>query len=80
MSVIDALGWTATVIFAASYFFRTQERLRTAQMVAAVLWTIYGMSIGAPPVIVANILVLSAAAWTTLRARRVREEQLTIDN
>ena len=68
MNAIDGLGWAATAIFSASYFCRTQERLRTVQMVAAVLWTIYGISIGASPVIVANVLVLSAAAWTTLRA------------
>jgi hypothetical protein len=49
-------------------------------MVAAVLWTIYGVSIGASPVIVANVLVLSAAGWTTLRTRRAREEQWTTDN
>jgi hypothetical protein len=73
MSAVDGLGWAATAIFATSYFCRTQERLRTMQMVAAVLWTVYGISIRASPVIVANVLVLSAAAWTTRRARRARE-------
>jgi len=30
----------------------------------------YGLLMGAPPVVVANVLVLSAAAWKGLRARR----------
>jgi len=33
------------------------------------LWVIYGVLISASPVIVANILVFSAAAWTLIRAR-----------
>jgi hypothetical protein len=44
--------------------------LRFLQMSGAILWTVYGVLIGAPPVIAANILVFSAAAWTTLRVRR----------
>ncbi len=67
MSVIDGLGWIATSVIVASYFCRTLERLRAVQMAAAVVWTIYGISIGAPPVIAANVLVLAAAAWTLYR-------------
>jgi uncharacterized protein with PQ loop repeat len=36
-------------------------------MLGALLWVVYGMLIRASPVIVANVLVFSAAAWTTLR-------------
>lgn len=36
-------------------------------MLGALLWVAYGVLIGASPVIVANILVFSAAAWTLLR-------------
>jgi len=36
-------------------------------MFGALLWMIYGVLIGATPVIVANVLVFSAAAWTTFR-------------
>jgi uncharacterized protein with PQ loop repeat len=41
--------------------------LRSVQMVGASLWVTYGVLINASPVIVANVLVLSAAAWTTFR-------------
>jgi hypothetical protein len=37
-------------------------------MMGAVLWVVYGVLIGAMPVIAANLLVFSAAAWTLLRA------------
>ena len=64
---IEWLGWTATAVFVGSYFFRRPSLLRTMQMVGALLWILYGVLIGATPVIVANVLVFAAAAWTTLR-------------
>jgi hypothetical protein len=66
-AAIDLLGWAATAVFVGSYFFASPTLLRGAQMMGAVLWMSYGMLIGAAPVIVANALVFSAAAWTTFR-------------
>jgi hypothetical protein len=66
-ATIEILGWTATAVFVASYFFARPSRLRAVQMFGALLWVTYGVLINASPVIVANILVFSAAAWTTLR-------------
>ena len=65
----DALGWVATALFVSSYFFRRPALLRAAQMSGAALWIVYGALIGATPVIVANVLVFSAAAWTMLRVK-----------
>jgi hypothetical protein len=65
---INALGWTATAVFVCSYFFSRPSLLRAVQMLGAVLWITYGLLIGASPVIVANALVFSAAAWTVFRA------------
>lgn len=67
----DALGWVATTLFVGSYFFRQPALLRLAQMSGAGLWIVYGVLISALPVVVANGLVLAAAAWTLLRARRL---------
>jgi hypothetical protein len=64
---IECLGWTATAVFVGSYFFARPSLLRGVQMVGALLWITYGVLIGASPVIVANVLVFSAAAWTALR-------------
>ena len=64
---IGALGWTATAVFVGSYFFGRPALLRAAQMAGALLWITYGVLIKAPPVIVANVLVFAAAAWTALR-------------
>jgi hypothetical protein len=68
---IACLGWSATAVFVGSYFFVRPSLLRGAQMFGALLWIIYGLLINASPVIVANILVFAAAAWTTLRKTRV---------
>ncbi|MDP9009101.1 MAG: hypothetical protein M3N91_10455 [Pseudomonadota bacterium] len=62
----ELLGWSATAVFVASYFIHP-TRMRTAQMLGALLWLAYGVSISSWPVIVANLLVFSAAAWTTFR-------------
>jgi hypothetical protein len=62
----QTLGWVATALFICSYFVKP-AMLRVVQMVAAVLWAVYGVLIGAVPVIAANILVFSAAGWTLAR-------------
>jgi hypothetical protein len=64
---IETLGWTATCVFVGSYFFSRPSRLRLVQMLGALLWILYGVLIGASPVIAANAMVFGAAAWTLLR-------------
>ena len=59
------LGWTATAVFVGSYFCPRPQLLRVTQMAGAGLWVLYGLLIGALPVVVANLLVLGAAAWTS---------------
>jgi hypothetical protein len=71
--VIDCLGWTATAVFVGSYFFARPSLLRSVQMLGALLWVSYGVLINASPVIVANVLVFSAAAWTMFRKRAASE-------
>ena len=66
---VELLGWIATAVFVASYFAARPSLLRAIQMLGALLWVTYGLLIGASPVIVANLLVFSAAAWTALRRR-----------
>ena len=69
-TLVQTLGWTATAVFVGSYFFTRAEVLARVQMAGALLWMAYGVLVRAPPVVVANVLVLSAAAWKGLRARR----------
>jgi uncharacterized integral membrane protein len=61
------LGWAATGVFVASYFCQRSIVLRVVQMIAALMWVTYGVLIRAPPVIVANVLVFLAAAWSAAR-------------
>jgi len=67
MRLVDLIGWTATAVFVGSYAFRHPDRLRQAQMVGAAIWVGYGVLMQAPPVIVANLLVLGAAGWASWR-------------
>ena len=65
--MIDSLGWLATAVFTASYFCKRPEILRRVQMLGALMWVAYGVLVHALPVVAANLLVLSAAAWTARR-------------
>lgn len=66
----ESLGWVATAVFVSSYFFTRPSVLRGVQVGGAALWMLYGVLIGASPVIVANLLVGTVACWTALRSRR----------
>jgi hypothetical protein len=66
--LVEALGWAATAVFVGSYFFTRPELLVRVQMVGALMWVAYGVMMRAPPVVVANVLVLGAAAWKARRA------------
>ena len=68
MTPIDCLGWTATAVFVSSYFYNCGAGLRRTQMAGAMLWIAYGLFMRAAPVVVANMLVLGAAAWTARRS------------
>jgi hypothetical protein len=69
LSLADAMGWIATAVFVASYFFAKPAMLRGLQMLGAVLWISFGVLIASKPVIASNVLVFSAAAWTLIRQR-----------
>jgi uncharacterized protein with PQ loop repeat len=70
--LIEAVGWAAAAVVTVSYLFRDVLRLRVLQICGALLWLCYGILITSPPVVVANLLVVAVACWTTARysARR----------
>ncbi len=65
--MLDWMGWLATAIFTSSYFCKRQVTLRSVQAVASLVWMIYGILIGALPLIVANIVVAVVAACSAWR-------------
>ena len=67
---MEFIGWLATAAFASSYFFQDQAHLRRVQAGAALLWVAYGVVIHSSPVIVANVLVMTIALWSTFSRRR----------
>jgi uncharacterized protein with PQ loop repeat len=60
----------ATAVFVTSYFLTRPLALRAVQVLGAALWLLYGILLGALPVIAANALVMAAAGWTAVRALR----------
>jgi len=67
----DYLGWAATALFVSSYFCTSAHAMRRVQMIGAGMWMAYAVVMHAAPVFVANLLVLVAATWTTVRSSRV---------
>jgi len=61
----DLVGYLATLVFLGSYLLKRQTSLRRTQAVAAGLWSLYGVLINAMPVIVANLLVVGIAVWSS---------------
>jgi hypothetical protein len=72
--VSESIGWAATAVFVGSYFFARPSLLRGAQMIGALLWLGYGVMINSLPVVVANVLVFAAAAFTLIRKTRVQPQ------
>lgn len=66
------IGWVSTALTISSYFFRNPRVLRLVQATGAVGWMIYGIAIGAPPIIAANVMVAAVAVWSTLLVRGAR--------
>lgn len=69
---LDLIGWTATAMFAASYFVKDAALLRRVQAAAAVVWIGYGVAIGSAPLIGSNVLVAGLALYSSRRQARVR--------
>jgi inner membrane protein len=67
--MIEWVGWIATAVFAVSYFCRRPVAMRRVQALAATLWIVYGVTIKAPPVIVANLVVAAIAVISSFQRR-----------
>ncbi len=67
--MLDLLGWAATGIFAGSYLCRKPGALQRLQAVAAFVWIGYGFLIHARPIVVANVIVVVLAAYSSWRER-----------
>jgi uncharacterized protein with PQ loop repeat len=69
--MISSIGWLATALVTASYFFRNHKTLRLMQALGAVVWLTYGVLINSKPVMVANIIVAVVALYSTFLPARV---------
>ena len=72
--MLQAIGWLATAVFSASYFFRSAATLRRIQASAACLWIAYGVTLRAWPVVAANVIVAIAALASAANASPARTE------
>jgi hypothetical protein len=70
--MIESIGWIATAVFAGSYFCRRPAAMRRIQALAAALWIVYGITIKATPVVVANLVVAAVAIISSFRRRDPR--------
>src|SRR3982751_6000416 len=67
---LEIMGWVATVLSVASYFFREPAVLRRVQAGASCIWIIYGLIIGSAPLVACNVIVATAAVYSSVRIAR----------
>jgi len=75
MTTANSIGWVATGVFSTSYFFKGPRALRRVQAIAALIWVGYGFLIGAMPVVAANIIVATAAVYSSFTSARNAKSQ-----
>lgn len=71
--MLNSIGWVATAVFSSSYFCKRSTTLRRIQAAAALIWVVYGLLIGAMPVVVANVIVATAAVYSSFAAPRTAQ-------
>jgi uncharacterized membrane protein YjjB (DUF3815 family) len=76
----DLLGWIATAVFITSYFFNDATKLRWVQAVAALFWLGYGLAVHALPVVVANLIVAVAAAYSSIKLAKEKRKLVAADS
>jgi len=74
--MLELIGWVATAVFASSYFCKEPRTLRLLQALAALLWIGYGLTIGAVPIIIANVIVAVLALYSSLRKQSANSEEV----
>ncbi|MEW5978290.1 MAG: hypothetical protein AB1898_21040 [Acidobacteriota bacterium] len=65
--LLDTIGWTASGIFASSYFFKQPNQILRVQALAALVWIGYGILLKSPPIVTANLIVAVAASYSSFR-------------
>ena len=70
--LVEYLGWLATAVFVGSYLCKGSAALKRMQMIGALMWVVYGLVIGATPVVAANLLVFTVAGWTLMGRRGLK--------
>jgi hypothetical protein len=74
-AAVEVLGWAATATFVGSYLAKRPETLVRVQIGGALMWAVYGVLVRSAPVIVANLLVVAAAAWKARTGSRAPASQ-----
>ena len=73
-------GWLATAVFATSYFVPRTSTLMKIQAAASCLWIIYGVKLGAIPIVVANLIVAGAALFSAFRKQELAQEKSCVQD
>jgi hypothetical protein len=73
MTVGEGIGYGASALVALSFLMSSVLRLRLLNAGGAALFALYGWSIGAPPVVATNVLILAIQAGQIVRLLTRRE-------
>ena len=68
MSAGELCGWISTGMFACSYLLRSARALLLLQLAPACLGLVYGLTVGAMPLVVANGVIVASAGYKVARS------------
>ena len=68
MSAGELCGWISTGMFACSYLLRSARALLLLQLASACLGLVYGLAVGAMPLVVANAVIVASAGYKIARS------------
>ena len=68
--MIELLGYLATITTIVSMLFSIQIRLRAANLIACMIWVIYGIQMNAMPIIIVNSIIFIIHSVWLIRNRK----------
>ena len=69
MNWIEILGWLATLATIISFIPKGEDKIRTINGMACIVWIIYGMLTRSNPIVAVNSIVLLLHGYYFLRKR-----------
>jgi hypothetical protein len=70
MQAVDIFGYASSLVVLASYLINDIRKLRIVNSVGCFMFVLYGVAIGAVPVVLMNVAVIGINIYFVFKVRR----------